>query len=157
MRIIKNKAMYRFIFLILAVLMTWNILWVANYNKYLKLSEGYKKYYKTMGKQIENYNCTLKCPNYFSFQGNFAISNDNLSIIIWPDLFINGNYKFGLRIFDEKLNHGYLFYVDNQLNYLDIPENHFSDDEVKVIKEILNKNMAQLEKMNYIAKREWGI
>lgn len=154
---IKNsKFIYGIIIFIISAFIIWNIVWIINYNEYSKLCVGYKKYNKTMGKQIENYNCTLKCPDYLSFQGNFAISKDNISIIIWPDLFINETYTFGLRIFDEQLNHGYMFYVDNQLNYLDIPENKFTKKETEIINKILNKNINELKEMKSLAKEEWG-
>lgn len=153
----KSKIAFGIVFLMIASFIVWNIIWAINYSAYSKLSAGYEKYYKTMGKKIGLYNYTLKCPNYFSFHGNFAITNDNLSIIIWPDLFIRGGYTYGLKIFDRQLNHGYMFYVDSELNYLDIPENNFSDEEIKIIIEILNKNSDELKKMCVLAKNEWDI
>jgi hypothetical protein len=63
---------------------------------YKRFVNGYNFYGGTYSNKKNDYNYTIKPPNYFSFQGNFALSNrtDTLSLIIWPGLFFKEEYKY---------------------------------------------------------------
>lgn len=137
-----HRCLYLLIFFAILIMASWNFVWVMNYNEYSKLSIGYEKSKECMGKKVESYYLSLKLPTYFSFTGNFVVSHENIDLIIWPDLFINGDCTYGLKIFDEKVNHGFMLYVDQEMNYSNNSSNKFSKDEVKIIKELLSNNVS---------------
>ena len=156
-RLKKSKMRTVLLKIVLVSFIIWNIVWVLNYSSYLKYTDGYEKQKVSMVKKIGTYNYTVKSPRYLSFTGNFAINNGLISCIIWPNLFISGKYEYGLRIYDNEIDHGYMFYVDEKLNYLNIPKNDFSDEELKIIDNILKKNKKELGKIRRLAIKEWHL
>lgn len=116
--------------LIIAIASVWHFVWLGNYCVYLKDSDGYEKNRINYINSIGDYSLTLQCPRYPSFTGNYAIGNEAVGLIIWPGLFTRGNCEYGLELFSEEKNTSYRFYVDRNMNFLDI-SNNFSDDEKK--------------------------
>lgn len=107
-------------------------------------------------KSGEKYTYTVACPTYLSFTGNFALTNnDDLSLIIWPSLFMCDSGEYGIGIFDQEKNFTYRFYVDNNLQYLNVKENNYSDDEERYLHELLDEHRKELNEMHQLAKIEW--
>lgn len=155
---LKNKnVLYRIVFVIVLVFVLLNIAWMLNYLTYSKYTEGYEKIPKTFIKKVGAYTLTVKKPNYLSFTGNYAISTEDLSYIIWPKLLKDGEYEHGLTIYDTSIDHGYMFYVDSELSYIDVPGNRFTELEVKSINNLLNKNTEELNAIRQIAIEEWDL
>lgn len=146
--------------LFLAIICT--VIWLANYLQYQKYSFGYEDYGLCLGKTTEDYQYSLKYPGFASFTGNFAISNknDTIGIIIWPKPFLAGNfeeYKTGLRIYDNDINHGYMFYVNSHMEYLPHKKNYFSEEDEAYIRKFLKENKNEINKMYSAAKKEWRL
>jgi hypothetical protein len=143
---------------ILVLLLVWHVVWLGNYYAYYDLSDGYQRHYINMVRFEKDYTYTLQCPRYPSFVGNFALSNnDNILIIVWPGLFVNESYTYGLEIYDEDIDQTYRIYVDSELNYLDIRENKLTNEERTMAYMLLSKYDDALTTMKQLVETEWGI
>lgn len=153
-----NKVIIASIITIMSIVFICvNIFWIDYNNSYKSLISGYENLEKFYMKKIDDYTLTIKPPRYLSFVGNFAISDLDTSLLIWPDINEKGNSKFGLIIYDEELNHGYRFYVDSDLNYIDEGNSEFDEEEVMKIKKLLSKYSNKLKQMKVIAFKEWNL
>lgn len=65
--------------------------------------------------------------------------------------------EYGIIIYDEVEGQGYMFYVDDELNYLNNSKNQFTDIEKGKIEELLKEYSTELNKMYDLAKSEWDI
>jgi len=138
------KKRYKWIIVILITFILINIIWYINYSMYSPYKEGYQKFKTCYNRSNKEYEFTVKQPAYTSFTGNLAIANkrDTLSIIIWPGLFMTQPFEYGAIIYDEESQHGYMLYVDENMNYLETEKNQLSPDEIKNAKLVL-KNMRR--------------
>ena len=110
----KKKLVTHILLILFSFFLIWNIVWAVNFYTYYRFSSGYIKSPVSYIKSGKDYTYTVACPAYLSFTGNFALTNnDNLSLIIWPALFMRGNSEYGVGIYDEKLDSTYRFYVNN--------------------------------------------
>lgn len=153
----KNILFKKLIHIMISIFILLNILWMSNYMTYSNYAKSYEKIPKIYICKKDGYTLAVKKPNYLSFTGNFAVSNKDISYIIWPGLFMNGKYEHGLTIYDRNIDHGYMFYVNSELNYIDIDNNKFSDSEVDIINALLEKNNETLDIMRRLAIEEWGL
>lgn len=153
-----KKKIIRWGFMIgILILFLWNFTWYLNLSNYQKITGGYNLYRNTYSKKVNNYNYTIKPPNYFSFQGNYAISNrkDTISLIIWPDTFFNEDFRYGLMIFDVEIDYGYMFYINKDIQFLDRHQNDFSEKDIVMINKMLNKHYQEITKIMSLAESEW--
>ncbi len=155
----KKRSIMRYMLqILLGFFLIWNIVWSVNFYTYYKFSSGYMKSPVSYIKSGKDYTYTVACPRYLSFTGNFALTNnDNLSIIIWPAIFMLGNSEYGAGIYDEMSDSTYRFYVDEDLKYLYKNEMGYSDSEEKTIQILLGKYQKDLHKMRRLAYDEWNI
>ena len=153
------KAKHVLIAAIIVVLLV-NGLWWANralYNKYV--TDDYRQYDNVYAKNVSGINYTVAKPGYPSFHGNFAIgNNDNtIALLIWPGFFFVGDYEYGLQLYDHDIEHGYMLYVDEDMNYLDTEKNKYVVDDKEIILEILQKDAQELQEIMRLAKEEWRL
>ncbi|PXV95384.1 hypothetical protein C8E03_10112 [Lachnotalea glycerini] len=141
------------------IFMIRNLIWYLNFNKYENyISNEYELYVKSYGKTLNGYSYTIKQPEFYSFTGNFAINNNaDISIIIWPELFMKGDMRIGMELVDAENNHGYRFYVDKELNYMVDKKNNFTEEEITQIQNLLDKKKEEIGKMYRLAKKEWDL
>ena len=100
---------------------------------------------------------TIDPPSYFSFTGNYAISdNGSLSVIIWPKPFMIGAPKYGVSIYDNNNGIIYRFYVDKCYKYAYIPENTYTNEEIKCINSIMVGYKQTIKNMDSIIHKEWN-
>ena len=92
--------------LILLLFVAYNIVWyLFSYCKYNKYEEDFKEFADS-GKKIyvddEEYQYSVKKPDYLSWVGNLAITDKNMenSVIIWLDS-IGSGMTSGVMILDE--------------------------------------------------------
>lgn len=132
----------------------YNIIWLVNYYQFSTPKEGYEKNVKTYSKEIDNYLISYGKPEYLQFTGNYGISNygDTLSIILWPPRIFEKEMKYGVILYDEEEDHGYMFYVDKDLNYIADDTLEFEVEEEA--KRNLEENHEELVKMLGILKDE---
>lgn len=154
---LKKKKIIKYILLtLLGLFLIWNTVWAVNYYTYYKFSSGYMKSPVNYIKSGKDYTYTVACPSYLSLTGNFALTNnDDLSIIIWPAVFMRGTSEYGVGIQDEKSDTTYRFYVDKDLKYLHIDDMGYSDSEEITIKSLLKKYQKDLYEMRQLVKDEW--
>lgn len=155
---VKMKVGKKVLTIIVGVMLVWNIFWGINYYTYYKFVGAYTKdkicYIKGDGK----YTYSVSCPTYFDFTGNFAVSNDNennLFLIIWPNLFMLGSEKTGIMINDNEVV--YSFYVDEKMNYTPSKDIPYTDEEEKYIDVLLEENRVKLNEMWSLANKEWNL
>ena len=158
---IRIRGKHVLIAVLIAILLVNGLWWInrALYNKYV--TDDYPAPYNNSlyGKNISGINYNVAKPMYPSFHGNFAIGNndDSIALLIWPGFFFVGDYEYGLQIYDHDIEHGYMLYVDENLNYLDTEKNKYGVDEKEIILEILQKNAQELQEILNLAKEEWGL
>lgn len=145
---------HKFISLLVLSIVVYNTVWGINYYNFKTTKEGYKKNVKTYSKKIDNYSVSYYKPEYLQFTGNYAISNygDTLSIILWPPNIFEKDTSYGLRIYDNNEKHGYMFYVDKDLNYL--PNNILDDFDGEKAKKLLIVNNDELFRMLNVLEAE---
>lgn len=154
-KLLKGKKSRYVLLLLISVFLTWNIVWGINYYGYYKYSTGYEKSPINYFKSEKDYTYTVDGPSYLRLTGNFAITNnDDLSIIIWPSLFMR-SAEYGISIEDKKKNATYRFYVDEGLKYFSHKDMNYTQSEENYIKSLLDKNKEELSKMQQLAAREW--
>lgn len=142
--------------LLVSIVLVWNIIWVVNYYGYYKYSTGYTKSPINYFKSEKDYTYTVDGPSYLRLTGNFAITNnDDLSIVIWPSLFMR-SAEYGISIDDKKKNVTYRFYVNGGLDYLRHKEMNYSQSDEDYIKSLLQKKNKELSEMQQLAEEEWN-
>ena len=157
---IKNKKVIKILVTILLIFSAYSLLWCINSMFYEKPTQEYEKFDGYYVKTDENgFSYTLSKPGYLSFTGNYAITNsdDTLSILVWPHNLFNKNDIYGIQIYNDINQHGYMFYVDKKLQYTANSLNKFSKDEINEINELLKLNAIELNKMNKIIEKEWKL
>ena len=97
------------------------------YNSYIK---DYQKFRTCYNKAEEKYDLTVKKPSYASLTGNFAIVNkpQTLTLIIWPGIFMERPFEYGVIIYDKESKNQCMIYVDENMNYLEDKYRPKSDD-----------------------------
>ncbi len=142
--------------LLISIFLIWNIVWGINYYSYYKYSDGYAKSPINYFKSEKDYTYTVDCPSYLRLTGNFAVTNnDDLSIIIWPSLFMR-SAEYGISAEDRKKNVTYRFYVDEDLNYLRHEDLNYALPDEAHIKSLLKKSRTELSEMQRLASKEWN-
>jgi hypothetical protein len=96
------------------------VIWLANfiaYNKYI--GEGYIASPSNHTKVEDGYTFTVKRPGYLGFSGNIAIINadQSVALIIWPSFMCGDMKDYGLMLYDNINDHGYMLNVDADMNY----------------------------------------
>lgn len=102
-----------------------NILWGINYFSYSKYTVNspermslftLRVAYRT---ESDGISYTIKRPDYLTKHGNLAsVSADgNISILAWPSYCCTDMESYGLILYDETAQEGYMFYVDEDLNF----------------------------------------
>ena len=129
-------------------------MWGINYYNFTTSKEDYEKNIKTYSKQIDDYIISYKKPDYLQFTGNYSISDyeDTLSIILWPSTIFTKDINYGVQIYDIEENHGYMFYVDKDLNYM--ANNTLDPRDEEIAKVNLKNNHDELLKMFNVLKAE---
>lgn len=155
-RIKRNILIAGIVFVLL-----WNVIWAANYLKYRQKGEGYENYQNKFSNVKDGYSYTVKCPDLFSFTGNYAVTNEDntITLIVWPKLFLKGafeEYKMGLQIYDNEMSHGYMFYIDSNLAYIRNENNPFTPEEEETIERLLEKRQEGLREIYQLARNEFG-
>lgn len=153
-----NKFLKTSLILIFLFFIILNIGWFGwRYFKYssyindLKENTGISsllvpRYYKT---DADNFNYTLKFPDYLSLTGNLAIGlpGDDKNpftdcLIIWPNL--DGTYEYGVILYDG-----------DESYQIEVNEN--GEALNKQYDEIIEKHKKNIEKLLYRLKRTWNI
>ncbi len=134
---------------------TWGINW---YQFYRNVDIEYEQLRdKTFIKCNDNNTFTIKCPDLFSFTGNYAISDDNVAIIIWTRPFSKVKEAIGVEISDESGFKIYRFYIDNEINYDEKNSTKFSIEETNAIETLLNQHRETVIHMIDKCVEEWKI
>lgn len=129
------------------VIVLYHALWLANYYSFKKLNGEYKKddgvYYNTYG----DYTISYHYPDYPFLAGNYSIVNSDSSIrlIVWPPNIINGNYKYGVYIYDFDNESEHIFFLDKNMKY--VSEKNKLEADTKKDKKVLNINKVELKQM----------
>lgn len=153
----KKKRIY--IVVIVVIVMVINILWFLNNSMYNSYKKGFEKFKTCYNMSTDEYDFTVKKPDYLSFTGNLAIANkkDTVSIIIWPGVFMKQPFEYGVMIYDEVQQHGYMIYVDENMNFLESEKNQISPEQKADANKVLKKNKHELIKLLNQAKVLWNI
>jgi hypothetical protein len=156
-RLIGRRGFRVFLILFLLVIVGWHIAWFANYKSYEKTTTGYEKYPRqTMGKVVDGYNYTIKCPSYPQFVGNYVVSKKNLSVFLWPGLFNLGDYEIGVEVIDVEDNATFQLYVNEHLELDDKEYAEISEDERGKFARIITENKSELKELYKLATEEWA-
>lgn len=157
---LKNRIAFKIFVVIVIIFIVYSVLWYINSMFYEYPSKEYGKfdgyYVKT---DMNGFSYTLSRPGYVSFTGNYAITNadDTLSVLIWPRNLFNNDNIYGVQIYDEATEHGYMFYVDSDFSYIETSANRFSEDDISQIRYLLDLNTVQLKQMHRLIKNEWKL
>ena len=134
------KKLKIIIAIIIGSLLIWNGIWYINYKAYGRFTSGYLKSPVNYVKSGDDFTYTVDPPSYLRFTGNFAITNNKeLSLVIWPSLFMKGKAEYGIGILDKSANLVYRFYVDESMNYIRVPEMNYTEDEELHVKNLIDK------------------
>lgn len=132
--------------------------WSLNFYQYYRQTEGYLKSPISYVKSETDYTYTVGCPDIGSFVGNYALSNnEDVVLLIWPNLFMWGTHTYGVRIFNEDENCKWGFYVNEKLEYISSENNELDESRVEKCKQLLNEHLKELKCMQEIAKKEWDL
>lgn len=157
----KHPVVTKAILVAATIVLTRTVIWSINYAAYDKyISDNYVKVDVSYNMYDGTYSYTVKKPYFHSFSGNFGILNDDnsVAIVIWPNIFITGEYEVGLMLLDPDTQQGYMFYTDNDLNYLaDDNRNDFTSTEIEEINYLLSLHSDELHEMYSLAKAEWNL
>ena len=157
----KHRILTGIIIITLTIAIIWTVVWTVNFAAYGKyITDDYEKADVSYNMFDGVYNYTVKRPYFHSLKGNFGILNDDnsIAIVIWPNLFITGKYEVGLMLLDRVTQQGFMFYTDNDLNYLtDDSRNDFTTNEIEEIKNLLDSYDEELHEMYSLAKPEWAL
>lgn len=158
MKASKYRKLKLLILILIAVFILWNAVWYMNYSTYAKFTSGYLKSPVNYVKSGDHFTYTVDPPSYLRLTGNFAITNNKeLSLIIWPSLFMKGKAKYGIGIEDESTDLIYRFYVDEELNYIHVSEMNYAKDEEIYVEKLLDEHRSSLLEMYTLAKDEWHL
>lgn len=102
-----------------------NLLWGMNYiayQKYILNSPEDPSLFQintSYCSEKDGITYTVKKPNYLTRTGNLAsVSADgNISILVWPSYLCLDIDSYGVMIYDPDIKHGYMFYVDEEMNF----------------------------------------
>lgn len=154
-----RRIIYLLLFLLLFIFMLANIIWYKNYSMYNSYIKDYQKFRTCYNKAEEKYDLTVKKPSYASLTGNFAIVNkpQTLTLIIWPGIFMERPFEYGVIIYDKESKNQCMIYVDENMNYLEDKNSGYSQTQIESEKNILNKNLQEVRALYEIAKNEWNL
>lgn len=147
----KKITVSKFLAVLLSIFLLWNFIWLANYLTYYKFTKGYEKKQNIFNKFDNDFVFTVKFPEYLSFTGNLAVSNVDISIIIWPGYFSKGKYEYGIILQNEDNSGAYSYYVDENLVYDEFRNTDTRNDE------LIEKNKKGIEALLLLIRKEWNI
>ena len=118
------------LFLILGVVLSYHLIWAVNYLSYQRYMDALpgnhspvamRKSYFSAENDVVYY---VKRPDYLTLDGNLVCStkDDSISILAWPNYLCRDIDKYGLMLQDPETQYGYMFCVDENMNFL--PENY---------------------------------
>ena len=118
------------LFLILGVVLSYHLIWAVNYLSYQRYMDALpgnhspvamRKSYFSAENDVVYY---VKRPDYLTLDGNLVCStkDDSISILAWPNYLCRDIDCYGLMMQDPETKHGYMFYVDENMEFL--PENY---------------------------------
>lgn len=151
--------------MVVAVFLAINILWGANYisyNKYLIHSHDDSSPFalRTSHSSEENgFTYSIKKPDYLVLNGNLAGStaNGNISIIIWPAFCCTKIDSYGIQLYDEVEKHGYMFYVDDEMNFHSLNYARLDPETATSAESMLNSMKDQVNELYQQMVIEFGL
>lgn len=117
-----KKIVIRVLVAILIVVVTYSVLWWANYSSYDKYITSDVAYSSRGGYLMEDEGDSLlyyvKKPSVFSFTGNLVgqTADDSISIILWPSFLCKDISEIGIVLKDNTNQEAYFLYVDKDMN-----------------------------------------
>lgn len=148
-----KKVIIIIVIIILVLFGLYNITWYQiTHEKYDNFSEQMEKtfgktyvkpFYTSYSSFEKGYGYKVKYPDYLSYTGNLAITNNkDTTLIIWPSIFSEENNEYGVIIQDNEK--GYQIMIDKKAN----PIEEIYEDESKVLKEKKEEIRDLLNKAN---------
>lgn len=122
-KVLKSKMFRVIALLAFAFVFFYHLAWLVNYASYSKLiDEKYSVLPTSSLSYIYNADgitYSVKKPGYLSFAGNTAsVSSDmRISILVWPSFMCKGVKEYGLALYDEEEDMGYMMYVDENMQF----------------------------------------
>lgn len=152
MTFIKN---HKILAILLGAFLIFNILWLINHFSFTKPDGDFKESANAYYKPKDDYTISYKPPSYPSFEGNYAISTegDLLSVLIWPGTIFDKTKEYGVSVYDQANNQGYMFYIDENLNFIN-GKSGLSVDEDSKAQELFKAQHQELSKLVEILEDE---
>lgn len=90
--------------------------------------------------------------------GNIAIDNadSSVGIIIWPSFMLKGVKDYGLALYDTVNERGYMFYVDENMNYDLKNRTGLTGDSESKAKDLLKQLQGEVDEQYSMIKSEFG-
>lgn len=113
------------LFLVLGVVLAYHLIWAVNYFSYQRYMDALPGKHSPVAMQ-KTYLSTesgvlyyIKRPGYLSLEGNLVCSNkdDSISILAWPNYLCRDIDSYGLMLQNPETKHGYMFYVDENMDF----------------------------------------
>lgn len=147
-----------------AIFLIINLVWGLNYlsySKYMMHSPDEPAFFEkrtSYASEDNDFYYTVKKPDYLSPNGNLAsVSADgNISIIVWPSYFCNKIDSYGITLYDESAEQGYMFYVDEKMNFH--PQNYgrLDPESSEAAESLLNRMKDQVFSQFQCMKSEFN-
>ena len=156
-----KKVLLVFLGAVLFVFLLYNVLWFMNYKAYEKFidDEYIKSPYSStsFSKRLGESTYTVKKPAYLQLTGNIAIDNvdSSVSIIIWPSFMLKSIKDYGLMLYDTEKDRGYMFYVDENMNYDTKNRTGIPEDSESNAKDLLNRLQGEVDKQYKLIRSEF--
>jgi hypothetical protein len=159
----KKKILFVAGAIALVAFAVYNMVWFLNYRAYNKyIGDGYAASSVSplnITRQSGETTFTVKKPGYLSFAGNLAVVNGDQSarLLIWPSCMCGNIKEYGLAIYDNTKDRGFMVYVTSEMEYDTTKSTGLSSEqeaEAKLLLEVLHDEvLEQLSK----AKNEFRI
>jgi hypothetical protein len=158
-----KKILFSVLGFALVVFAAYNLLWFLNYRAYDQyVGNGYvtsSVSSANITKQVRDSTFTVKKPNYFSFAGNLAVANGDQSVIIlvWPSFMCRSIKEYGLAIYDNAKDRGFMVYVNSEMKYDTTKSTGLSSEKEAEAKLLLETLRAETAEQLSKAQDEFGI
>lgn len=160
----RGKGAKRMIALLGMLFLLMNVVWLihyASYSKYVNAEAGDSRLAMRTSYYFEESGITytVKRPNYLRVHGNLASDSGNgiISIIAWPSAFSKSILEYGLMLYDEPNERGYMFYVDENMNFDEEKNEDLAPDVADEAKAFLEENKGRIYKQFQMMKEEFNI
>lgn len=160
----RGKGTKRVIVILGVLFLLINIVWLINYASYSKYmnaeaSETRLAMRASYYSEESGITYTVKRPDYLCAHGNLASDSGNgtISIIVWPSAFSKRILEYGLMLYDAPNEKGYMFYVDENMDFDEKKNGNLAPDVADEAKAFLEKNKDRVYKQFQMMKEEFNI